>query len=165
MSHRRSKMSMDRRIFYVLFSVLICASLYSCGDEPYYSESKNTSVPWVKADSLLFTLPAPDTSSGYSMMLNIEHTEDYPFQNLYLRLSTQFPSGRRASDIINVDMADKAGYWYGDCNRTSCKITAPLRDNFAFSESGEYQVTIEQFTRREELPGIKNIELLLWKFE
>ena len=142
-----------------LFIVL----LSSCTDKPIYSESKSFSDAWHFADSVHFDLPAPDTIEAYAMVLNVSHTTDYPFQNIYFRISTAFPSGRRVSTLLNIDLADKSGAWYGDCRGKNCNLQAPIRENFYFSESGAYKITMEQFTRVDPLTGLTRLKLELYR--
>ncbi len=150
------------RITCFYFFVLACF-LSSCGDNPYYQDIKSIDGSWSFADSLHFSMPAPDTLSPFAMFLHVEHTKDYPFQNMYVRLSTNFPSGRRASDLINIDLADKAGMWFGKCGSQTCVISAPLRQNFSFSEAGTYNITLEQYTRTENLNGVNEVGIELWQ--
>ena len=146
-----------------LVSIMAIGLLFtSCGDSPIYNESFDISDPWNQTDSVIFELPAPDTSQAYALVLNVSHTTDYPFQNIYFKISTSYPSGRYTSNILNIDLADKRGVWYGDCRGQNCELSAPLREHFAFSETGIYQVTMEQFTRLDPLPGLSELELELW---
>jgi len=144
-------------------TVIVGSSLVSCGEQPFYSESKEINESWISTDSLAFNMPASDTSNIYNMMISFDHTVDYPFQNIYFKLSTTFPSGRYASDIININLADKAGNWFGHCSGGTCTISTPLRDPFSFSESGTYRISIEQYTRSEALSGVRRVGLELWE--
>ena len=152
------------RTFSILFLFISLSGLLaSCGEQPLYSEHSNIVEPWAYADSIIFHLPAPDTSQGYGMVLNLSHTTEYPFENIYLKIGTTFPSGRFSSALLNLDLADKSGAWYGDCSGAKCKRSVPLREYFAFSEAGSYTISMQQYTRSENLAGVQGLELELWR--
>ena len=153
-----------QRIIHGLISVLcvLCMLLFfACHEGPAYSEYKATPDPWNYADSIQFKLPAADTSLAYDMYLKVEHTASYPFQNIYLKFTTHFPSSRRTESQINIDLADKAGRWNGRCTDEVCFYTYPIREYFSFTELGTYNINVEQATRTENLAGIKSLELQL----
>jgi gliding motility-associated lipoprotein GldH len=137
--------------------------LSSCGEEPLYRESGTIDGTWNYSDSILYDLPAPDTTQGYGMVLKISHTDHYPFENLYIKIGTRYPSGRYSSNLLNVDLANKSGAWYGQCSGSNCELSVTLREFFSFSESGQYSISMQQFTRSEKLVGIRGLELQLWK--
>ena len=162
------KMHLIKRLpqisYWICFS-LILFLISSCDKAPIYQQKENLGESWLHADSVRFNLPAPDTSTAYAMTLDLLHTLDYPFQNIYFKITTVYPSGRRTSNLLNIDLADKSGAWYGNWGSKNCLLVAPLRDNFYFSEAGEYSITMEQFTRLDPLPGLTGLELKLYEEE
>lgn len=148
--------------FYSIALVSMLALLTSCGEQPVYSEQSTIDSPWILSDSIMFNMPAPDTMNGYGMVLKIKHTTDYPFENLYVKIGTTYPSGRYSANLLNVDLASKSGAWYGDCSGSTCLLSTTLRELFSFSEEGRYSISMAQYTRTEELTGIESLQLELW---
>lgn len=143
----------------LLFTALLISS---CEDRPLYEEVRDIEGAWAFSDSLSFTLPVPDTSAAYDLVVDVSHSKSYPFQNLYLKIATTYPSGAYASDILNIDLADKAGNWKGSCSGDLCNFSSPFKRFFSFKENGNYSIRVIQYTRKEMLEGVHSIELELW---
>jgi len=72
----------------IIFVIPIFLFLASCGNEIYiYSEKKAVNpAGWAYADSLDFNFEMKDTSLVYSILLDIDHSTDYPYQNIYFNM-------------------------------------------------------------------------------
>ena len=148
------------RYIYLFIPVLLF--LISCGDnENYiYQESKSINGSgWTYTDSLDFNFDIQDTSKVYGLILDIEHTTDYPFQNVYFNISTTFPSGKRLKQSLSSDLAEKSGQWYGKCSGKNCTASINLQEKAKFNEAGKHQINIAQFSRDSSLVGIKELRL------
>lgn len=110
-------------------------------------------------------MPAADTTTIHQLQIVVDHTLEYPYQNLYVKMDTEFPSGRKDSRLVNVDLADKAGNWFGSCGGSGCRYEGALRTPFSFSETGKYKISLAQHTRSRDLPGIKSIGVQLYRTE
>jgi len=146
-------------------AVLFCtlSLLTSCGLDFQYDEA--FPIPgdaWTYADTATFEIPIADTTARYNLYLDIDHTTDYPFENMYVKIHTNFPSGKRLSEQVDIDMANKAGVWHGDCRGENCQLRVNLQRNAYFNEAGTYQLTFEQFMR---VDSLKGIEKLAFKME
>ena len=144
-----------------LFICLIL-SITACGERPLYGSDQEVDGSWKYSDSLLFKLPAADTNSVHDLILEIEHNKEYPFQNLYVNITTLFPSGKVERNKLNIDLADKAGKWYGECGSKECELEVLMLSQFRFSESGTYSLIMEQYTRTPSLEGIHELSLRLY---
>ncbi len=145
--------------YMAIFSILLFTA---CSDRPIYNEAIKLNGQWDATDSIVFHMPAPDTTSVYEIALNITHKDAYPFQNIYIKIYTLFPSGRRTSNLLNIDLGNKSGQWYGTKSRGRYLLSVPIRSNFSFTETGTYELTMVQFTRRDQLAGVDGVELELW---
>ena len=83
--------------YYNLFFLTICLLfLISCGKDYFYQ--KDYVIPaegWTYGNTLDFEVEIKDTLSIYNLYLDIEHTPDYPRQNIYVVIHTQFPNGKK----------------------------------------------------------------------
>ena len=52
-----------------------------------------------------------------------------------------------------------AGEWFGRCNSKTCTLRIPLQMGAFFNATGQHQITIEQYTRKEKLPGVQAVAL------
>lgn len=136
--------------------------LSSCGENFVYSEEKVIqNAQWTYEDTLDFAIPIQDTTGVYNLYLDINHTIDYPYQNIYLKVATIYPSGKRVEELLPIDFADKAGQWYGDCSGENCELRVNIQQRAYFNEVGTHHVVFEQYLRESPLLGIKKISLRL----
>ena len=146
--------------------LLFLVFLTSCGQNYVVEETKEiTSSGWTYADSLSYTFTIEDTLQIYDLHLLIEHTTDFPFQNLYVRLKTRFPDGQRTNELVSLELAGAGGNWLGECNNERCILDIPIQQGAYFNEPGQYELTIAQYTRRDTLPGVRAITFALEETE
>jgi gliding motility-associated lipoprotein GldH len=112
---------------------------------------------WTYTDTLDFAFDIADTMALYDMVLTVQHTPQYPLQNLYTNIYTKFPTGERIKQLLNIDMADNTGKWVGDCNSSECNLEIPIQENAFFNIKGQHIITLEQYMRIDSLSGIQNI--------
>jgi len=148
--------------FRVIILCVVAASLSSCKPDYYFEESTAMDQNiWTYANKLSYTIPIRDTQEIYNIYLNIDHSTEYAYQNVYLMIHTQYPSGKKLSERLPIDFADKTGLWHGKCDSDFCKLSVHLQKDAFFDAVGDYTISIEQFMRVDSLPGIKNVALIL----
>ncbi len=145
---------------YLLFAVLSVAMLLSsCGERAKFSNSVEFPEGiWSYGDDFENVFEVPDTSGRFNLVLDINHSRDYAFQNVYVNIHTHFPDDTVVTDMLSIDFADRSGAWHGNCRGDNCNLRVFLQQNIKFREAGEYNVVFEQFTRREDLTGINRME-------
>lgn len=151
--------------FYILF--VFCSLLFvACDNGNYlYQETKSINKSgWTHSDSLDFNFEIKDTSIVYSLILDVNHTTDYPYQNTYFNISTAFPSGRNLKQQLSSDLANKGGVWYGDCSGKNCTASINLQEKAKFDEVGDYKINIAQYSRDSSLLGINSLSLKLKEY-
>jgi gliding motility-associated lipoprotein GldH len=116
---------------------------------------------WQHRDTLNFAFDIADTMALYDIFLTVKHRTDYAFQNIYTQISTQFPTGQRPQQLVNVDLADNTGAWNGTGAGKMRTYNVDIQQNAFFNQSGKYVITLEQFMRTETLAGIESISLRL----
>ena len=134
--------------------------LSSCGQSYFFDEKKEIqNSNWTYQDTLDFTVDVTDTLSIYNMYLDINHSTEYSFQNIYIRIHTKYPNGQRVTQQVPIDMMRKVGIWYGDCNSEVCDLRVTLLEDSFFNALGKHTLTIEQFMRKDPLEGINSMAL------
>lgn len=144
-----------------LAALLLPGLLLACDTGLHYQEEH--AIPedsgWTYADSLSFSFDIADTLALYDLILVVDHRTGYPYQNLYTRIHTIFPSGRRLSQVLSLELMDKVGYWQGDCRGERCSLRIPIQESAYFNETGTYSLRLEQYMRRDSLPGLDALSL------
>jgi gliding motility-associated lipoprotein GldH len=142
--------------YLTLLGFFLLLFLSSCQEQFLYKKTIRLEEQWSYNDSLRFEIPITDTTRLYELSLDVEHTKDYPFQNIYTYFTTQYPSGAHNNRVVNIDFADQTGQWYGKCGRETCRLSVVLQQNAYFNELGTHIVTVAQFTRQAELKGLRS---------
>lgn len=144
----------------IILLFLLTALLSACGPNYIYKKSYNINEGgWTYEDTLNFEIEISDTSGLYNLFLELEHAPDYRFQNLYTRISTEFPTGERLQKELSLELAYKGGAWQGDCNNKVCHVLIPIQERAFFNMQGKHIITLEQFMRESPITGIKKIAL------
>jgi gliding motility-associated lipoprotein GldH len=143
---------------YILFFFLFAFFLFSCGPNYILDEKKEiTNNQWNYSDSLSFTVNISDTNRYYNLYLDIEHLTEYSFKNMYIRLHSIFPSGKRVTERISLELIGFGGIWNGDCNSDECDFRMSIHENAFFNQNGIHTFIIEQFMRKDPLEGIQSV--------
>lgn len=154
-----TKITFNTSIFVLLLAIF---SVAACQDPFIYKEKK--SIPgssWAYSDTLEYRITVNDTSALYNLYAEFEHADSFPAQNLYLKLYTTFPGGKRVERMRSFDFFDNLGNPAGKCSGNKCTLRTMLQNSVYFNEKGSYKITLEQFTRTSPLPGISGVTLLL----
>ncbi|MFQ5446039.1 MAG: gliding motility lipoprotein GldH [Saprospiraceae bacterium] len=144
------------------FSLLTvgCFLFAGCSDDFIYDEQVD--IPgqsWAYEDTLTFDFTIGDITKIYSLTLDVNHSIDYGFQNLYVQFHTRYPSGKTETQVVSLELAKKSGIWNGDCGGQWCIAEIALQPKAIFEEAGVHQIKIEQYMRKSPLPGLKSMEL------
>lgn len=116
---------------------------------------------WEHAHKPSFTFDVSDTVGAHDVYLDVRHTGDYPFSNLYTFITLSGPDGATATDTVECTLADPTGRWYGKgtgfifSDRFQAHVLYKLGNRFP--RSGRYTFTIEQAMRTDTLPGIIDV--------
>ena len=142
---------------------VLAAGLASCGPAVVYEATHE--IPdtngWAYGDTARFEFAVPDTSQHYDLSIIVAHSPDYAYENLYLNIFTDLPTGRRTVERISLDLAGDFGVWLGDCSGGRCTLARPILSNTRYQTAGAYGITLEQHSRHETLAGIQSVGLLL----
>ena len=118
---------------------------------------------WTYSDSLRFEFEVTDTSKRYNLYVDFDHAADFPTENIYVRIGTIFPSGKRLLKQRSFLLADPSGAWLGDCSGGQCSVRVLLQESTFFQETGKYTLIFEQWMRQDSLPGIRAVGLAVEK--
>ena len=141
---------------------LLFFSFFSCNNNVLFKadkEIKNTS--WHTDSLAVFEFDVIDTISTYLAEINIRHTIDYSFQNLFLFIHTKMPNEQNTTDTIECVLADKKGKWNGKGMGDILDFTKTYKNLISFKASGRCKIEIEQAMRYGELPTIKSLEEII----
>ncbi len=146
---------MIRSLVLLSFAALF---LTACGPNYLYQNEQDFGDNgWTYQDSLVSIFNISDTTAIYDLELSVTHSKNFSFQNFYVRIHTVFPTGERLSEEVSLEVADKSGTPFGQCGSEACQLVIPIQQGAYFDLAGDYQITIEQFSRKDPLPGIQQL--------
>ena len=145
------------------YLLILAISLISCDNTVYENYYSFENESW-NSDSLKsFDFEIMDTLATYSLSLNVRHSIDYEYQNLFVFVSSE------VNDTIELILADKNGKWKGSGISDVREFTHSLKKDRSFSKKGKYSINIEQAMRYgasekiRHLPNILDVGLIIKK--
>lgn len=148
---------------YLFFFLLLTPFFFfSCGDSYLFEKTHAIEKgAWTYENTLDYTFEIADTTKIYNLLLEVEHSQAYAYQNCYFKIYTQFPSGEKTNQLLSIDLADGIGRWQGDCGSKSCTILLDIQKQAFFNALGSHTITLEQHMRKNPLKGIEHLAIKL----
>ena len=140
--------------------------LYSCQTDVLYTETiEIPNASWVDSQKLSFEFDVEDSTVLYQLVVNLKHSVEYAYENLYVNIRTVYPNGKIIEDPLSLEMADHAGRWFGQCNSKTCTLNIMLQEKALFRPKGHYQIIFEPYMREQPIKGIHSIGLSVERVE
>ncbi|MCD7972399.1 MAG: gliding motility lipoprotein GldH [Candidatus Azobacteroides sp.] len=114
---------------------------------------------WSKDLEATFSPIIKDKNLSYNLKIELRHTNDYPYQNIWLFSTLYYQDSLLRNDTIQYLLADDFGEWYGKGYNTLYQQSLIYKDNFIFPDTGKYTIRIEHAMRDNILIGIEDIGL------
>jgi len=152
------------KIKIMLFVGIFMFVAQSCDRKKVYDRyEKLENHTWKAENILTHDVNIQDTLSANNVFLNIRHSNDYPYRNMFMFISITDPSGQFKKDTVEVFLADEKGKWFGSGIGDVFQNKIPLLVNVRFQHQGVYTFEIEQAMRQNQLPGVLDIGLRIEK--
>jgi gliding motility-associated lipoprotein GldH len=116
---------------------------------------------WNMDSVFIYEFSISDSLQFYNFYVDVRNTTDYPYQNLFLFFTTQFPDEEIFTDTLNCILSDAFGRWMGKGSGRFKENRFILKSKVRFTQTGNYVFTIQQAMRDIELYGIANIGITL----
>ena len=128
---------MNKLLFFLCLIAASCS--HNSVENQYHVFDKKT---WNSDSVILFSINSKDSIERHKVTLNIRHTTDYKFQNLYL-----FTHFQGASDTVELMISEKNGKWKGRGIGDIREISFVLKKDTYFKKKGDYNLSVEQAMR------------------
>jgi gliding motility-associated lipoprotein GldH len=150
----------------VIASFAFLIMLTSCNKNIVYSEyRKFKDYEWFAKDKAVFEVDIKDTQSLNNISLMIRHADSYPFNNIFLFVTTKYPDGKVLKDTMEVVLANQKGEWQGSGVGDIFDFKVPVKKNVRFTQAGKYEFSFEQGMRTDPLPLIMDFGIEIEKSE
>ncbi|MEO6883618.1 MAG: gliding motility lipoprotein GldH [Bacteroidia bacterium] len=157
---------MTKKIFFrtAFFLGLILITFSSCDKNRVFEQ--NQKIPddtWDAKNVLKFQVNITDTVTPTNFYVNIRNTDNYPYRNIFLFITTRFPDGGKATDTLECTLADQNGKWLGSGLGDIWDNQILFKKNVRFPHTGNYIFEYQQAMRAEQLPEIMDVGLRIEK--
>lgn len=146
---------------------LMGVSLYLASCVPINLYEKQVPIPatgWSYDLKPNFTFDIKDTTSQFMIYAVIRHTDQYPFNNLWIELKTQAPDADTARhQKLNLQLAT-SDRWEGTGVNDIYEVRKLISNGpVSFKSSGIYSFTMSQIMRENPLKYVLNVGIRVEK--
>ena len=158
---------MNQRFAWKLVVVGGLLSLLTACD-PNRVFEQNTDFPkysWDVQQKPAFTFTIEDTTARYDVFFNVRYASAYGFYNLYMKHTLTGPAGPVGPPLLHqiLLMDPKTGEPKGSGTGDIYDLQALALPNQHFAKPGSYTLTLEQYMRQDQLPGLMAVGVLVAK--
>jgi gliding motility-associated lipoprotein GldH len=133
--------------------VLVVFILNACNSNVVFSKYHTfKDDEWKASEKAEFDLEIKDTKTLNNVSLMIRHADAYPFNNIFLFVTTTYPDGKITKDTMEVILANQKGEWLGNGAGDIFDFKVPIKKNVMFPLAGKYHFAFEQGMRVDPLP-------------
>ena len=143
----------------LLFAFGIIVGVASCDSKMEVGEMTSLPDSWNKDVVLEYEIPPLDSLKKHNMFLHVRNTNDYPFNNIFLIASIEFPYGKVITDTLEYRMANADGSWLGAGIGGIKESKLWFKENVTFFEQGTYKLSLSHAVRNNgEVHGVTHLK-------
>ncbi|WP_026897478.1 gliding motility lipoprotein GldH [Daejeonella oryzae] len=151
------------------FSIFLSFVLFivSCQDKTSIVDS-NTIInnrSWAYVNKIQVKAEIPDQKIPYNVFVNLRHSADYKYSNLFLLIRMKGPDGKVITERKEFKLALPDGEWLGKGSGNLYSYQLPFKQQFYFSQKGNYTLEIEQNMRNNPLREITDVGIRIERAE
>lgn len=150
-----------KRLFYIL---AIAGLFTACSSNVLTSQYQSLPISGWRADStLVFPFVVSDSLTHYDVLLSVRHTDDYPYQNIWLFTDVYLDSACVKTDTLEYYLANQRGQWLGNGFGRYREMPMLYLANMQFAACGNYRIEVRQGMREDALRGISDFGVIIEK--
>lgn len=105
-----------------------------------------------------FQVNITDTTKVYDFVITLRTTTSYAYNNLWIFLSSKTPSGLKAREPFQIQIANEDGTWIGVKSGTVIENQLIFKAR-KFPEKGKYTFTLEQGITEKNIGDVLDVGL------
>ncbi len=153
---------MNKRFFAILF--LFAIAISSCDPNRIFEENQSVeNNTWKYEDVKTFSFDIQDTTSQVNIYVNLRTTTDYPYNNIYMYLYSEYPGGISLKDTLQFLLAEPDGKWLGENSGTVIEFKSLVSSGGQFTRSGTYTFRLQQAMEENDLTEIVDVGMRIEK--
>jgi gliding motility-associated lipoprotein GldH len=116
---------------------------------------------WSYINKVQVPFKIDDTTARYNISINLRHTSNYKYSNIFFLIHIISPDGKRSTERKEFRLALPDGEWLGKGSGNIYSYQLPYKSGYTFSKKGNYILVIEQNMRDNPLREITDAGLRL----
>ncbi len=149
---------MNQKLSKILLLLLFVLHV-SCDDNRLFDEYKSLENGWPQKETLTFGFKKPEPNLPCNLFINIVANNDYKFNNIFLIVSLEDPTGFTKVDTLQYDMAYPDGKLMGEGFSDVKENKMWYKENVTFDKKGLYKVHIQHAVREQgKVAGLDQLE-------
>lgn len=151
---------------YLSFFIITFILFSSCKNNIVASDSQEIKEGvWDIKQTIQLKAKIEDTKKDYKLFINVNVTEDFLTNNLWLFVNTKSPSGNEQTDTIMFYVTDEKGKWFGNKSGRIIKNKFLYKSNIKFPEVGIYSFHIMHGMRETDLPKVVSVGISIENYK
>lgn len=157
-------MVLKRSIIYLLF-IFSCIWISSCQDPDTVADINQVinNRNWSYVNKIRVPVTIEDESAAYNIYINLRHTADYKYSNIFLLVHSKSPDGKVVTERKEFKLAYPDGQWLGKGSGNMYSYQLPFYEKHRFPRKGKYLFEIEQNMRDNPLKEVTDVGLRVEK--
>ncbi|WP_201979849.1 gliding motility lipoprotein GldH [Hymenobacter rubidus] len=135
----------------------LLAGLTACDPNRVFEQNIDfANYSWDVQKKPAFTFAIQDTTARYDVYFNVRYASAYGFYNLYMKHTLTGPGGPVGQPLLHqiLLMDPKTGEPKGSGTGDIYDLQLLALPNQHFAKPGSYTLTLEQYMRQDQLPGL-----------
>lgn len=116
---------------------------------------------WSYINKVQIPFEIADTAARYNIIINLRHTSDYKYSNIFFLIHIIAPDGKRLTERKEFTLALPDGEWLGKGSGNIYSYQLPYRTGYRFDKKGRYVIVLEQNMRDNPLREVTDAGLRL----
>ena len=133
----------------IFFSLIFAVMLVSCNDQQAIIDTniELDKFNWSYSEKVKIPFTIEQVEKSYNLFLNLRHTSDYRYSNIFLLIQIIDPNGKKTTERKEFKLALPDGEWLGSGSGNLYSYQILFKENFKFTLKGKYTIELEQNMR------------------
>lgn len=148
-SQANSSNQMNLRRIFLFFAITQIIWITACKDQNAIVDT-NQEIPeraWSYMDKIKVPVSIFDTTKAYNVYLNMRHSGDYKYSNIFLLVHEISPDHKTITERKEFKLALPDGEWLGKGSGNLYSYQVLFKTNYHFPKKGVYMFQLEQNMR------------------
>lgn len=149
---------------YILHFCIAISFLASCTNNAIYEKNQAIAArSWSYDEIPKFDIHIDDSTSKYNVYINLRHSNEFDFSNIFILLHEKGNSLIDTSYRKEITLAQPDGRWLGKTAGSVYELQHLVKENYIFPDTGVYTFAIEQNMRENPLKDVVDVGIKVVK--